>query len=365
MKNIIYLCAFAILSFGSCQTEETILGGPLIPELEPEPQVGVVDSINVELVNLQWPNPGKDYNIVDFTARLPGYIWGCIAKTNDHRELEIFSYDISSNQVQTFTAPDTLDVPYFQIIEGSSNGKLYLHSSGVVKNKIAVFDTRSSSWSSITLPGFVGGITIDESNDEVWIAHNNGISRVQNDSVITYDESNSALRRIISGPNNSFFGFVLAVDVSGTVWYANSNIIYTFNDEEWSVHPLSPLSDTYIVTHIVPDEIEGVLIKTPRENLLQLNASKVIKSYNAVPDLIEPARGAINILGRSVDSSIIYSHMNGFSFYAPRKDSVFQVSAQNSNLPTLRDGLKLSRDLDDNIWIGGGNTLGILPDEWK
>ncbi|PHI17966.1 hypothetical protein CEQ90_20395 [Lewinellaceae bacterium SD302] len=363
MRNILYFFICLTL-LCTCNDEEQDIVIPATEEQEPmpEPEPEIIDSVQVVLV--EWPDELNDLIIQDFTARLPGYIWGCVYDRANQDNLLIFSYNILSGQTNVISAPENIGLPNFQVIESGPDGKLYLHSSGIVDNRIAIFDTNNNIWSSIEIPGFINGICVDEVNNNLWVAHKNGVSRYSDNILSTFDENNSILSRVVSGTNNSFFGSLLTVDMSGTLWYANTNVLYTFINGEWSLHPLSPLSDSYIITHIVASESEGVLIKVPNESLQQINSTEEIRNYNSITELIESQRSPINIIGRLSDESIIYSHQDGFSYYDSAGNNVVQVNSTNSILPSGNHAYKISRDSEGDIWIGGNQTLAILPSEW-
>jgi ligand-binding sensor domain-containing protein len=357
MKSIFHLI-ICVVFISACGKNDPLDSLPEIEEV-------IVDSIHLDLVSLV-PQGESDYFVVsDFTARISGKIWGCTyLEESDNQAMMLFSYNIVTNQIDIFSAPTNLGLSVFNNIEAGPDGKLYMHSSGIVHNAIAIFDTNTQSWSSIEVSGYVKGITVDEVNNALWIAHNQGVSRYQNGNLFTFDDTNSNLTRIESGSNYSFFGFALAVDKAGVIWYANQNELYVYVNEEWSLHPLSPTSEQYIITHIVPHESEGVFLKVPHESLYHLTFDMEISNYNNILELVAPQKLTINLLGRLADESIIYSHSGGFSFYNSSQDSTIQVDANNSLLPINNGALKLDRDTEGNIWIGGDNILGKLPNKW-
>jgi len=363
MKNIFYLLV-AVVLISACNKNELVIQGPIIPE--PEVEVQIIDSVQLNLLSLDIPRKSGDFLIYDFTARIPGFIWGCTyLEESADEDMVLFSYNLATKDLKLIAAPIDLGLSNFQRIVAGPDGKLYMHSAGILHNAIAVFDTNIRTWSSIEVAGLIGGFTVDEVNNTLWIAHHEGVSRYQNGELFTFDDTNSNLQRIESGSNNSFFGFQLAVDKGGIVWYANQNELYTFVNEEWSQHPLSPLSDRYIISHVVASESEGVLINVPYESLLLLNKDTEIRNYNSIPALTNPPKSPLSLLDRVTDENILYSHRDGFSFYNSLLDSVIQVDASNSLLPASNSmALKLDRDAEGNIWIGGHNILGTLASEW-
>jgi len=360
MKKIFYLL-LSVLLLSTCNEDEPTIQVPT----DPEPEVVLIDSVQLSLLNLDVPGAPDNFLIGDFTARIPGFIWGSThLHENGDNFAALFSYSLANNRVSLFAAPTDLGVSNFHKIEAGPDGKLYVHSSGVVHKAVAVFDTNTGAWSTIEVAGFVSGIAVDQVNNILWIAHNEGVSRYQDGELFTFDDTNSNLQRREPDINNSFFGFALAVDEAGVVWYANQVDLYTFTNEQWALHPLSPLSSNYIITHIVPAETGGVFVKTPNESLYVLDAEAEIRNYNEKEELTNPINLTIDILDRANDESIIYSYNNGFSYYNALLDSLILVDYNNSLLPERNMQLKLDRDLQGNIWIGGNNVLGTIPNEW-
>ncbi|MEL6803734.1 MAG: hypothetical protein AAFO91_08145 [Bacteroidota bacterium] len=226
---------------------------------------------------------------------------------------------------------------------------------------VAVFTPDTRQWSAIEVPGFVNAIEVDEATNTLWIAHRAGVSRYQDGDVFTYDRSNSDL--LMTDPEDSFSGFTLAVDKSGIVWYANQNDIYTFIDGEWSLHPLSPLSENYLVSGMVPSQSDGVLIKTPFESLHVLDTDSEIRNYNEVNQL---ASSSIlpGLMDRASDESVIYAFTRSIHYYDAIQDTIIQVDATNSRFPMNGVCVGLDRDLEGNLWVGGDEVLAKLPAGW-
>lgn len=358
MKNLFHLIICVVL-ITACTGDEPIIQEPV----PPEPLT--IDSIDLNLVNLADLDVSDEFMVYDFTTRIPGEIWGCTyLSESDTPNMTLFSYNLAANQMDIFKAPTNLGLNTFNVVEAGPDGILYMHSTGILHKAIAIYDTKTGIWSSIEMPDYVLGITIDEVNNILWIGHYKGVSKYQAGNLVTFDDTNSILKRITSGSNNSFFGSELAVDKAGVTWYANMNELYFYKDEEWFLHPLSPLSEQFIISHIVAHESDGVLIKVPQESLYHLTFDIEIGNYNSVSELVNPSKLPINLIGRLSDESIIYSHVDGLSYYDSTRDTIIQVDAANSLIPINKSGLKLDRDQEGKIWIGGKNILATLPDEW-
>ena len=238
-----------------------------------------------------------------------------------------------------------------------------MHSTGFKFDVVVVFDRKSNSWSQINIPGLVNGITVDKKNNVLWVAHQEGVSKYANDVLITYDDTNSALERIQSGSNFSFFGFKLEIDQSGILWYANMTELYTYQEGRWSKHLNSPLSSSYIIWAMVSSEAEGVFTLIPETSLYVLNAQGVLRLYEGESDIQFPEDIVLDIQSRISDNSIIYAHNNGLSVYNLDRNELITIDSKNSLLPNTDLSLKLDRDLEGNIWFGGGQVLGIVPED--
>lgn len=357
MKTFVYLLACVVL-IGACKDDDVIMPMPEVPGPP------TVDSVHLTAVDLRWPGGPDRYAIGDFTAQIPGYVWGCVADLENQSSNKLFSYHVATGLVEVLTAPAEIKLPAFTNIEAGPDGKLYVHSSGYLSKSVAIYDTRDGAWSSIQVPGLVNGFAIDPVTNSLWIAHGEGVSRLKDDTLTTYDETNSGPRRTTSGSNYSFSGFQIAVDRAGNVWYANGTELFTFSNDEWSLHPLSPLSNRYIITHVVSIDSGGVLVKVPEEALVVLDTESKILDYGNVRNLATSSDIAIDIAQRTVDNNIIVSHFDGFSFYTPSRDSVTVVNSKNSIIPTGNTLYALSKDEFGNVWFGGYRTLIKLPNDW-
>lgn len=357
MKKTLYLL-FAFCMLAACNpNDDPTLTNP--KDDEPVISTASVDSVQLNLLDI------GNLSIRDFTARIPGFIWGCTyvedAPGNQRNSKVLFSYNLSTEEIEYVYGPPEIDLDHFLAIEAGPDGKLYIHSYGFKYKEVAIYDTQAKTWSRIEVNGFVNGITVDEASNALWVAHEEGVSRYQNGELFTFDDTNSNLQRIVSGSNNSFFGHALAVDKEGIVWYANQNELYTFKNDQWSLHPSSPLSENYIIWRMVAAESEGVFVQIPREFTYRLQAASEIsrlKEDATISDFI-----TIDILHRASDKSIIYSHSKGFLHYSIERDSVISVNSRNSLLPDASMELRLDHDHEGNVWIGGIGVLGILPRE--
>ncbi len=365
MKDLL-LFLLLVLSLAACDKEEIVPREPSPPqEPVPEEPVAPVDSFHLDLVTLDttWARAG--FVIRDFTARVPGVIWGTTYREERGEVVEgLFSFDVGTEQLNFIPAPRDLGLPHYMQITAGTNGKLYIHSTGIVSDRVAVYDLAAQAWSTIQLPGYVSGTTYDDFDKMLWIAHKEGVSTYQDGTLYTYDDTNSPLRRIVSGSNNSFLGGAPTVDREGNVWYANQGDLYLHIKGEWSEHPLSPIPGSFRISHLVASERTGVLVNAYDEYLSLIDPSAEVKDYQQIPELAEQRKFPLSLLDRSVDESLIYTHLYGFSYYDAARDTVVQVDASNSILPAREMSFQLDRDPEGNIWIGGGNVLGTVPETW-
>ncbi len=365
MRNLL-LFLLLVLSLGACDKEELVPRDPSPPQ-EPvlEEPVASVDSFHLNLVTLDttWARVG--FVIRDFTARVPGVIWGTTYREERSGVVEgLFSFDVATQRLDFISAPSDLGLPHYMRITAGTNGQLYIHSSGIVSDRVAVYDMATQAWSTIQLPGYVSGTTYDDFDKKLWIAHDEGVSTYKDGTLYTYDNTNSPLRRILSGSNNSFLGGAPTVDREGNVWYANQRDLYLYVHGEWAEHPLSPIPGSFRISHLVASERTGVLINAYDEYLSLIDPSKKVKDYQQIPELAEQRKFPLSLLDRNSDESLIYTHAYGLSYYDAVRDTVVQVDASNSVLPAREMNFLLDRDPEGNIWIGGVNVLGTLPETW-
>ncbi|OAV45157.1 hypothetical protein [Lewinella sp. 4G2] len=360
MKYTYYLLLLALL-ISACEDEDMLSPDPGLPE-EEEEVVNVVDSFELNLVELPVINESGNFSVLDFTTQIPGFIWG----TTYRREAEknvLFSYNISDETFQYFTPPGDLGILSPRWTVAGPDGKLYLYSTGFIYSEVAVFEIESETWSSITIPEGVNRVIADLNKKDVWIAHGAGVSRYRNGELLTYDDTNSGLQKVTSGANTSFFGGPMAVDSDGVVWYANQGRLFQFRDEAWTEHPNSPFTDITRISQISPAESGGVFVKVSFGALTQVKFNEVVNTYTN-EELTVPSRPAFDIIERGSDESIIYSHTNGFSYYSLSADTLIIIDNTNSELPQGQLNLYMERDANGVIWFGGHNVFGTLPDEW-
>ncbi|MEO0787776.1 MAG: membrane lipoprotein lipid attachment site-containing protein [Bacteroidota bacterium] len=356
-RTLVFL--FALVVLAACNEDEPVLQGPI----DTGPEISV-DSIDLSLVDLNDPGFAENFLIFDFTTDIPGSIWG-ITREEENGEEVLFSYDASTEDIRFHTPPSDLGINRFEEIAAGPDGSLYLHANSLVFNLVAVYNTSTGDWSTIEVEGGVDGVTVDQVRNTLWVSHSAGVSSFQDDELInTYDETNSVLQPINTGSSTFFNGFAIAVDNSGVVWFANSNDLYTFIDDEWSLHPLSPLSEVYIISGLFPSRSEGVYIKTAFESLYQLNAEGEIRNFNTL-DEVTTTTALLSVVDQVSDEGILFSTGGSFlNFYDPADASLTRIDSENSLLPTDARVRGIKVDASGNTWIGGHNVLGILSEDW-
>jgi len=141
--------------------------------------------------------------------------------------------------------------------------------------------------------------------------------------------------------------------------------LFFFENETWQEHPNSPTGNAYIITALEKASDNSIFIQNFTESFYEVNKEGVISDLtNTIFDENNhPLYSNIVRNENSGDMSIATNR--GFYYYQPALDSTLIINQQNAVFPTNEINAKLERDLNGQIWIGGSQFLGKLPQEFK